>query len=102
MRIPTLRKRSRKSTKLLNPLPREADISDLVNVTPQLTFDYLANTDEAPTRNEVVEALKKLQEFISGVDGIINEQLKYGELGLVDKLVSLFKVLEEEQIPKEH
>ena len=76
MRIPTLRKRSGKNSKLLNPLPREADISDLVNVTPQLTFDYLANTDEAPTRNEVVEALKKLQEFISGVDGIINEQLK--------------------------
>ena len=90
-------------SELLNPPPREADISDLENVTPQPSFDYLTNTDEAPTRSEVVDALKKLKNFKSpGVDGITNKQLKYGELGLVDKLVSLFKkVWEEEQIPED-
>ena len=90
-------------SELLNPPPREADISDLVNVTPQPSFDYLTNTDEAPTRSEVVDALKKLKNYKSpGVDGITNEQLKYGEVGLVDKLVSLFeKVWEEEQIPED-
>ena len=90
-------------SELLNPPPQEADISDLEDVTPQPSFEYLTNTDEAPTRSEVVDALKKLKNFKSpGVDGITNEQLKYGESGLVDRLVSLFrKVWEDEQIPED-
>ena len=83
---------------LLNSSQGEADISDVENVTAQPSFDFLTNTDEAPARNEVVVALKKSPE----VDDIINEQLNCGELGLVDKLVSLFKtVWEEEQIPED-
>ena len=79
-------------SELLNPPPREADISDLEDVTPQPSFEYLTNTDEAPTRTEVVDALKKLKNHKSpGVDGITNEQLKYGEVGSVDELVNLFK-----------
>ena len=63
-------------SKLLNPPPREADISDLKNVTPQPSFDNLTNTDEALTRNEVVDALKNLKNYKSpGVDDITNEQL---------------------------
>ena len=90
-------------SELLNPPPQEVDISDLDNITPQPNFEYLSNTDEAPTRSEVVDALKKLKNFKSpGVDGITNEQLKYGEVGLVDRLVYLFKkVWEEEQIPED-
>ena len=90
-------------SELLNPPPREADISDLEDVTPQPSFEYLTNTDEAPTRSEVVDALKKLKNYKSpGVDGITNEQLKYGEVGLVDELVYLFKkVWAEEQIPED-
>ena len=90
-------------SELLNPPPREADISDLEDVTPQPSFEYLTNTDEAPTRSEVVDALKKLKNYKSpGVDGITNEQLKYGEVGLVDKLVCLFKkVWVEERIPED-
>ena len=51
----------------------------------------------------MVDALKKLKNFKSpGVDGITNEQLKYGEVALVDRLVYLFKkVWEEEQIPED-
>ena len=105
MQIPTLRKKDGKSTflELLNPPPQEVDISDLDNVTPQPNFELLSNTDEAPTRSEAVDALKKLKNFKSpGVDGITNEQLKYGEVGLVDRLVYLFKkVWEEEQIPED-
>ena len=46
---------------------------------------------------------KKPKNFKSpGVDGITNEQLKNGEVGLVDRLVYLFKkVWEEEQIPED-
>ena len=79
-------------SELLNPPPQEVGISDLENIIPQPNFEYLANTDEGPTRSEVVDDLKKLQNFKSpGVDGITNEQLKYGEVGLVDRLVYLFK-----------
>ena len=87
----------------LNPPPQEVDISDLDNIIPQPNFEYLSNTDEAPIRSEVVDALKKLKNFKSpGVDGIINEQLKYGEVGLVDRLVYLFKkVWEDEEIPED-
>ena len=51
----------------------------------------------------MVDTLKKLKNFKSpGVDGITNERLKYGEVGLVDRLVYLFKkVWEEEQIPED-
>ena len=90
-------------SELLNPPPQEVDISDLDNIIPQPNFEYLSNTDEAPTRSEVVDALKKLKNFKSpGVDGITNEQLKNGKVGLVDRLVYLFKkVWEEEQIPED-
>ena len=73
------------------------------NNTPQPNFEYFSNTDEAPTRSEVVDALKKLKNFKSPlVDGITNEQLKYGEVGLVNRLVYVFKkVWEEEQIPED-
>ena len=66
------------------------------------SFEYLNNIDEAPTRIEMACALKKLENYkSSGVDGINNEQLKYGEVSLVDSLVCLFKkVWEEEQIPE--
>ena len=46
-------------------------------------------------------ALKKLKNFTSpGIDGISNEQLKYGSTGLTDYLVALFeKVWSTESIP---
>ena len=39
-------------SELLNPPPQEVDISDLDNIIPQPNFEYLSNTDEAPTRSE--------------------------------------------------
>ena len=53
--------------------------------------------------NEIVDALKQLKNHKSlGVDGITNEQLKYGQDGLVDQLVVLFKkVWEDEKIPED-
>ena len=67
-------------SRLLNPPPQEANISDLDNIPPQPSFDDLSDSDEAPTRNEIVDALKKLKNHKSpGVDGITNEQLKYGQ-----------------------
>ena len=90
-------------SRLLNPPPQEANISDLDNIPPQPSFDDLSDSDEAPTRNEIVDALKKLKNHKSpGVDGITNEQLKYGQDGLVDQLVVLFKkVWEDEKIPED-
>ncbi len=64
-------------SELLNPPPQEADLSDLDNVPTQPSFEYLSDTDGAPTRNEVVDALKKLKNYKSpGVDGITNELLQ--------------------------
>ena len=52
---------------------------------------------------EILAALGRLKNFKSpGVDGISNEQLKYGSSGMVDYLVSLFcKVWDEEAIPED-
>ena len=68
-------------SELLNPPPQEFDISDLDNITPQPNFEYLSNTDETPTRSEVVDALKKLKAFKSpGVDGITMAYLIHGHI----------------------
>jgi hypothetical protein len=45
-------------SELLNPPHRKADILDLEDVTPQPSFEFLTNSSEAPTRSEVVDALK--------------------------------------------
>lgn len=88
-------------SELLNPPAVEVDLSDLDDLDPNPSFPYLGEDDGPPTATEIEAALKKLKNFKSpGVDGISNEQLKYGAAGLTDYLVALFsKVWSAESIP---
>ena len=57
---------------LLNPPPLQVDISDLDGIPLQPNFEYLTNTDEAPTENEIADALKhskitKAQELMASL-----------------------------------
>ena len=67
----------------------------------QPNFGYLIWTDGPPTRDDISDSLKKLKNHKSpGVDGITNEQLKFGELGLIHQLEHLFaKVWKDKVIP---
>ena len=79
-------------TELLNPPLSSVNLADLDGVPSQPSFDYLSCSDGPPTRDEISYSLKKLKNHKSpGVDGITNEQLKYGESALIDQLERLFK-----------
>ncbi len=88
-------------SELLNPPECEADLSDLDDLEPNPSFPYLGEDDGPPDATEILAALKKLKNFKSpGVDGISNEQLKYGSTGMIDSLVALFgKVWASESVP---
>ena len=88
-------------TELLNPPLSSVNLDDLDNVPEQPNFGYLSCTDGPPTREEISDSLKKLKNHKSpGVDGITNEQLKFGERGLIHQLEHLFaKVWKDEAIP---
>ncbi|KAL5266167.1 hypothetical protein ACHWQZ_G006724 [Mnemiopsis leidyi] len=90
-------------TELLNPPLSSVNLSDLDNIPPQPSFDTLSCSDGPPTRDEISYSLKKLKNHKSpGVDGITNEQLKYGESALVTQLECIFKkVWEEEAVPED-
>ena len=90
-------------TELLNPPLSSVDLADLDTVPPQPHFDSLSCSDGPPTRDEISYSLTKLKNHKSpGVDGITNEQLKYGASALVDQLECLFKkVWEEETVPED-
>ncbi|KAL5261080.1 hypothetical protein ACHWQZ_G006960 [Mnemiopsis leidyi] len=66
-------------------------VDDKIN-PHQHGFDTLSCSDGPPTRDEISYSLKKLNDHKSpGVDGITNEQLKYGESALVTQLECIFK-----------
>ena len=90
-------------SELLNPDSTNIDPTELDSVEDSPSFPYLDDTDGPPSRDEILAALGRLKNFKSpGVDGISNEQLKYGSSGMVDYLVSLFcKVWDEEAIPED-
>ena len=69
----------------------------------QPNVGYLFSTDGPPTRDEISDSLKKLKNHKNPcVDGITNEQLKFGEHGLIHQLGHLFaKVWKDEVIPVE-
>ena len=87
-------------TELLSP-PLSSVNLDLDNVPEQPNFGYLSCTDGPPTRDEISDSLKKLKNHKSpGEDGITNEQLKFGERGLIHQLELLFaKVWKDEVNP---
>ncbi|KAL5259045.1 hypothetical protein ACHWQZ_G009498 [Mnemiopsis leidyi] len=67
-------------TELLNPPLSSVNLSAIDNIPPQPSFDTPSCSDGPPTRDEISYSLKKLKNHKSpGVDGITNEQLKYGE-----------------------
>ena len=59
--------------------------------------------DHLPETRLVIPLIKKIKNYKSpGVDGITNEQLKYGESALVHQLEHLFtNVWEDEVIPED-
>ena len=65
-------------------------------------FNSLSEEDQAPTSNEILAALSKLKNYKSpGIDGICNEQLKFGAQALTKPLMKLFsEVWESETVPK--
>ena len=88
---------------LLNPPSVSNDLSELDALEPEFNFTYLSESDEPPSHTEISNALKKLKNYKTpGIDGIANEQLKYGEVGIINQLCSLFeKVWNEENIPED-
>ena len=90
-------------SELLNPPLSSVNLTDLDDVPTQPSFGYLSCSDGPPTRDEISYALRKLKNNKSpGVDGITNEQLKYGESALLSHMERLFKkVWEEEEIPED-
>ena len=90
-------------SELLNPPPTNDDLTDLDTLDNDPSFSNLDDNDGPPTANEITSALAKLKNYKSpGVDGICNEQLKYGSSGIVGYLVSLFtRVWNEECIPED-
>ena len=89
--------------KLPNPPPTEVNLADLDNIPPQPYFDCLSEDDGAPSRTEISNAIKRLKNYKSpGIDSISNEQLKYGEDGLLEHLHILCeKIWSAEQIPND-
>ena len=87
-------------TELLNPPLSSVNLDDLDNVPEQPNFGYLSCIDGSPTRDEISDSLKKLKNHKSpGVNGITNEQLKFGERGIIHQLEHLFaKVWKDELI----
>ena len=90
-------------SELLNPPLSSANLADLDGIPTQPSFEYLSCSDGPPTRDEISYALKKLKNHKSpGMDGITNEQLKYGESALLNQLERLLmKVWEDEAIPED-
>ena len=88
-------------SELLNPATAESDLSDLDSLDMIPCFPYLEDGDAPPTRTEISDALLRLKNHKSpGIDGITNEQLKYGASGLMNRLETLFsKVWEFETVP---
>ena len=90
-------------SELLNPPNDATDLSDLDGVEPKLSFDNMSDDDGPPTHAEISAALWRLKNHKTpGVDEITNEQLKYGEKGLIAQLHDLFaKVWQQEKIPQD-
>ena len=88
---------------LLNPQTTSADLTQLDSIPVEPCFNSLSEEDQAPTSNEILAALSKLKNYKSpGIDGICNEQLKFGAQGLTKPLIKLFsEVWESETVPKD-
>ena len=90
-------------SELLNPSETTVQISDLDGLETDPCFQYLSEDDPPPSREEITSALRRLKNHKSpGVDGITNEQLRFGSDGLTGPLVDLFGgVWREENVPDE-
>ena len=88
---------------LLNPPPSNVDLSDLDSLVPSPSFPNLRDDDGPPSALEISIAIKRLKNYKSpGIDGISNEQLKYGFGAIKDQLLTLYeKVWNDEQIPED-
>lgn len=88
---------------LLNPPQDDVDLADLDSEPGYSYFDNLSDLDIAPSMSEILYALTRLKNYKSpGVDGISNEELKYGAQALSYQLKVIFdKVWSGEVIPED-
>ncbi|KAI8477652.1 hypothetical protein Bbelb_446140 [Branchiostoma belcheri] len=90
-------------SELLNPPQDSVDLTVLDSLPGIPCFQYLGEEDGPPTAEEIQNALKRLKNHKTpGVDGVFNEQLKYGAPGLTKTLETLFaKIWHGEAIPED-
>ena len=90
-------------TELLNPPLSSINLDDLDNVPEQPNFGYLSCIDGPPTRDEISDTDTKTQGChitCLARHYFTNEQLKFGERGLIHQLEHLFaKVWKDEVTP---
>ena len=88
---------------LLNPQTTSADFTQLDSIPVEPCFSSLSEEDQTPASNEILAALSKLKNYKSpGINGICNEQLKFGTQGLIKPLTKLFsEVWKSETVPKD-
>ena len=88
---------------LLNPPASPVNLADLGELSGRPCFSELEDSDAAPTVTEISTALKRLKNHkCPGLDGVSNEELKFGSTVLVGPLEALFgEVWESEKVPSD-
>ena len=90
-------------SELLNPSSENIDLDELVLPPSSPYFENLSDEDPPPSLFEIEKALTRLKNYKSpGVDGLSNEELKYGSRALSLELNKIFDMVwSGESIPSE-
>jgi hypothetical protein len=88
---------------LLNPSSDNTDAEELVFPPSSFCFENLSDEDPPPSVFEIEKALSRLKNYKSpGIDGLSNEELKYGSRALCGELKKIFDLVwTGESIPSE-
>ena len=90
-------------SELLNPSSDDSNLEELVLPPSSSCFENLSDGDPPPSIFEIEKALTRLKNYKSpGVDGLSNEELKYGSQALCGELKKIFDIVwSGESIPSE-
>ena len=78
-------------SEILNPSSENIDLDELVLPPSSPYFENLSDEDPPPSLFEIEKALTRLKNYKSpGVDGLSNEELKYGSTALCLQLNKIF------------
>ena len=79
---------------LLNPSSDNPDIEELVFPPSPCCFENLSDDDPPPSIIEIENALSRLKNYKApGIDGLSNEELKYGSKALCGELKKIFDLV---------